>query len=171
MEQFSRMDRQILVELDVIGPGLLAVTFKKFVDEGLAKREVAETAMSNGSSSPHAILTFTIKITAYGNDGITVNKCSRLNLVDLAGCFIFRCWCWDDFADASEAINQGKDLVTAVRGKISDVEKEFISAKEDCDVAVDCVNDLMHGSGSYRSKVCYVRRLSEQLASSKECVV
>uniref|UniRef100_A0A0N5A913 Kinesin-like protein n=1 Tax=Syphacia muris TaxID=451379 RepID=A0A0N5A913_9BILA len=55
------------------------------VDEGLARRKVAETAMNTESSRSHAILTFTIKTTVCGNNGITVNKCSRLNLVDLAG--------------------------------------------------------------------------------------
>uniref|UniRef100_A0A0N5APT7 Kinesin motor domain-containing protein n=1 Tax=Syphacia muris TaxID=451379 RepID=A0A0N5APT7_9BILA len=49
--------------------------------------------------------------------------------------------------------------------------EELMSAKEDCDVAADCVDDLVHGSGSYRSKVRYMQRLREQLASSKERVV
>lgn len=55
------------------------------VSEGSENRQVAETNMNHESSRSHVVLICTIAWKTIDESGIVTSKCSRLNLVDLAG--------------------------------------------------------------------------------------
>lgn len=58
------------------------------VSEGSENRQVAETNMNHESSRSHVVLVCTIAWKTVDENGIVTSKCSRLNLVDLAGVLI-----------------------------------------------------------------------------------
>lgn len=55
------------------------------VSEGSENRQVAETNMNHESSRSHVVLACSIAWKTTDENGIVTTKCSRLNLVDLAG--------------------------------------------------------------------------------------